>query len=245
MVEREQARAATQGRGGGTSRALLVVGLWALLVGGLQLYAWQAMLQPLELLQALVDLCERSPVGPLIFIGAAALSPLLLLPAALLGSVAGLCFGPWLGILYTLVGCNLSGLLTYSLGRASGRGVAGAGRTGRMLERHCGLLRRNGFLGVVLLRLSFLPYDPVNYLIGVARVPLIVFLAANTLGSLPGVVAIVLAGAAVEGLDQGLPMLNPAVLLGAALLLALSLALALALRRRLGQGQGRHNEGEQ
>jgi uncharacterized membrane protein YdjX (TVP38/TMEM64 family) len=210
-------------------RMLLVISGWALLIGGIQLYAWQQMIHPLELIQDLVQLCHTHPVGPLFFIGAAALSPLLLIPAALLGSVAGLCFGPVLGVVLTLIGCNLSATLTYSLGRLSTRGAKGSGR---LLERYGPHLRRNAFLNVILLRLSFLPYDPVNYLIGLLHIRWASFIVANTIGSLPGVIAIVLAGAALDGIAQGLPMLDSRVLIGSVLLLLLSLGLAVALRRR-------------
>ena len=220
-----------RGPAGTPLRPLLVLGGWALLIGGVQLYAWQNMLNPLKLLQGLVLLCQGSPIGPLLFIGAAALSPLLLVPAALLGAVAGICFGPWLGVLYTIIGCNLSATLTYSLGRLSERGMRSDGMVGRMLARYGPRLRKESFLSVIMLRLSFLPYDPINCLIGMARIGWLRFMAANTLGSLPGVIAIVLAGASVEGLDQGLPMFNPMVLLSAVLLLLLSLGGALALRR--------------
>ncbi len=233
MAKRVRAQAVGQRRP--TARAyqrmLLVISSWALLIGGIQLYAWQQMIHPMELLQSLVDLCRTSVVGPLLFIGAAALSPLLLIPAALLGSVAGLTFGPVTGVIYTMIGCNLSATLTYGLGRLSGRGFSGSGRIGRLIERHKTYLDGNEVLGVILLRLSFLPYDPVNYLIGLMQVRWIWFIVGNTVGSLPGVIAIVLAGAAVEGFDRGLPMVNPGVLIGAALLLLVSLALALSLRR--------------
>ncbi|MCG8352561.1 MAG: VTT domain-containing protein [Chloroflexales bacterium] len=230
MLERNIAVAVGQRRRDGIyQRMLLVIGGWALLIGGIQLYAWQQMIHPLELIQDLVQLCHTHPVGPLFFIGAAALSPLLLIPAALLGSVAGLCFGPVLGVALTLIGCNLSATFTYSLGRFSTRG---AGGSGRLLERYGPHLRRNAFLNVILLRLSFLPYDPVNYLIGLLHIRWVSFIVANTIGSLPGVIAIVLAGAALEGIDQGLPMLDPRVLIGSALLLLLSLGLAIVLRRR-------------
>jgi uncharacterized membrane protein YdjX (TVP38/TMEM64 family) len=207
----------------------LVLGGWVMFVGGGQLYAWQAGLTPLELAHNLGMLCEESVVGPLLFMGAALLSPLLLLPAALLGGVAGICFGPALGIVYTLIGCNLSALLVYSLGRLSGQG---GDRVARLCARYGARLHKQPLLSIVLLRLSFLPYDPINYLVGVLRVRPWPFVLANTLGSLPGVVAIVLTGNALSRFEHGQPALHSAVLLVVAVLVLLSVALALLLRRR-------------
>ena len=64
------------------------------------------------------------------------------------------------------------------------------------------------------------------------RVPWARFILANTLGTLPGVIAIVLAGSSVEGLDHGLPMFNPTILIGGVTLLVLSLGVAALLKRR-------------
>ena len=214
-------------------RLLLVLGAWVLVVGVIQLYAWSEMLTPAKVLQQIVLACQSGPAGPLLFIGVAALSPLLLVPAALLGGLAGACFGPALGVLYTLIGCNLSALLTYSLGRLSRQEH---GRLARLCARYGPRLQRRPLLSVIVLRLSFLPYDPVNYLVGMLHVRLGPFLLGNTLGSLPGVVAIVLAGSAVGRMGEGAALLNPAMLLAAVGLMAASAALALVLRRRSDRG---------
>jgi uncharacterized membrane protein YdjX (TVP38/TMEM64 family) len=233
VVEGGRARAAGLRRLGRPPRALLVLVAWAALVGALQIYAWREMLTPGELLQRLMDACHMEVTGPLLFIGVATLSPLLLVPAALLGGLAGACFGPALGVVYTLIGCNLSALLTYSLGRISRQE---SGYLARLCARYGPRLRRSPFLGVLALRLSFLPYDPVNYLVGLLHVRLWPFLAGNTLGSLPGVVAIVLAGSAVGGLGRGLPHAGPGALAAVVLLVLLSAAVAVVLRRRAGRG---------
>jgi uncharacterized membrane protein YdjX (TVP38/TMEM64 family) len=184
-------------------------------------------------LQQLALACRSGPAGPLLFIGVAALSPLLLVPAALLGGLAGACFGPALGVLYTLIGCNLSALLTYGLGRLSRQEH---GRLARLCTRYGPRLQRRPLLSVIVLRLSFLPYDPVNYVVGLLQVRLGPFLLGNTLGSLPGVVAIVLAGNAVGSIGDEAAALNPAILLSAVVLMAASAALAFVLRRRSDRG---------
>lgn len=230
MIEQELTPPPTERAGAaGYLRLMLVFGAWLLIIGGFQAYAWRQMLTPAELMQNLVESCRAGAAGPLIFIGAAALSPLLLIPAAVLGGIGGVCFGPLDGVLFTLIGCNLSALATYGLGRWSSRDD---NRMTRLCERYGQRLRQRPFLSILLLRLSFLPYDPINYLIGMLRVRIWVFLLANTLGSLPGVIAIVLAGAAVGGIRNGLPLFDPAILVGAVILLLTSVVVAFSLRRR-------------
>lgn len=233
MVDEGRARGLRQRRLAGPPRLLVILGAWGLVVGAIQLYAWREMLTPAEVLQHLVAACRSGPAGPLLFIGVAAFSPLLLVPAALLGGLAGACFGPALGVFYTLIGCNLSALLTYGLGRLSRQEH---GRLARLCARYGPRLQRRPLLSVIGLRLSFLPYDPVNYLVGLLHVRLGPFLLGNTLGSLPGVVAIVLAGSAVGSIGEGAALLNPAMLLAAVGLMAASVALALVLRGRSDRG---------
>lgn len=230
MVEERTASGAPPRRFPQPPRLVLVLAAWGLLVGSIQFYAWHEMITLSELLDRLVIACELSGIGPLLFVGAALLSPMLLVPAALLGGIAGACFGPALGICYTLVGCNLSALLTYSLGRLSRQK---RGRIAKLCAKYGPHLRKQPFLSVVMLRLSFLPYDPVNYVIGLLRVRLWPFLLGNTLGSLPGVVAIVLAGNALGGLRPDVDALHPGFLLGAGVLVLSSLLVAVFLRKRV------------
>ncbi|NCC33644.1 MAG: DedA family protein [Chloroflexia bacterium] len=230
MIEREQELITPQPTGQPRNfRALqrfgLVLGGWLLLVAVIQFYARAQMVQPLDLVENMVTVCQVHPASPFLFIGAAMLSPILLLPAALLGGVAGVCFGPGLGILYTLIGCNLSALLTYSMGRITGHGD---NRIARLCARYGDRLQRHPFVGVLVLRLSFLPYDPINYLIGLLHIPLHSFLLANTLGSLPGVIVIVMAGSALHELGQ----IRPEMVLGVVAGAFISIAVVLVVRRK-------------
>lgn len=214
-------------------RLLVILTAWGLVIGAIQLYAWQEQLTPGELMQQLQQACHSTPAGPLIFVGVTALSPLLLVPAALLGGLAGACFGPAYGILYTLVGCNLSALLAYGLGRLSRQEN---GYLARLCARYGPQLQRRPLLSVIVLRLSFLPYDPVNFLVGLLHVRLWPFLLGNTLGSLPGVVVIVLTGSAVSRLGAGTTAIHPLTLTTVLVLLALSVGLAIVLRQRSKRG---------
>jgi uncharacterized membrane protein YdjX (TVP38/TMEM64 family) len=115
-------------------------------------------------------------------------------------------------------------LLTYGLGRASHRPDR---RIAALGARHGRRVRERPFVGVLLLRLSFLPYDPVNYMVGLLRVQPAPFLLANSVGSLPGVIAIVLAGNALGGLGRDVPHEMVGM---TAVLLVVSVIGALALR---------------
>ncbi len=170
------------------SRLILAIGIWAVLIGGLRLLAVRLDLTMGEALMEVVHVCMLPGFGPLIFLGLFALAPFAMIPAALLGIVAGAAYGPIIGILLTLVGCNLAACIGYALGRWSHQPQPAAGRLVRLRSWLCS----NSFRAVLVARLTFLPYDAVSFLAGSLRIKFGRFLAANTFGVLPGVVLVVL-----------------------------------------------------
>ena len=186
-----------------SKRAFLAFTLWILALGINGYYTHSQGLSPLQSFQAAVDWLRSSTWGPLVFVAAFTLRPILLLPASLLSVSAGYCFGLWGGLLCAHGAGAVAAATGYLLGRWVGlkRNLAEA-----WVER----LRNQGFYTVVVMRWCFLPYDLVSYLAGALRIPLAVFLWASFLGNLPGTTSCVLLGASVEGpLDGGrLPPVN-------------------------------------
>jgi uncharacterized membrane protein YdjX (TVP38/TMEM64 family) len=79
-----------------------------------------------------------------------------------------------------------------------------------------------------------IPYDVVNYLCGYLRVPWGPFVVGTAIGVIPSTVAMVLAGASVDRLDEGLSGVDPRLLGGSVGLVAVSLLVAWAVKRRQG-----------
>jgi uncharacterized membrane protein YdjX (TVP38/TMEM64 family) len=134
---------------------------------------------------------SSSPLGPVLFLLVAALSPLILFPAALLGVVAGHAFGFWFGLLLTLVGCNLSASVAYGIGRQLRPQPANQSLPQGRVARWMKWMQQRGFVAVLVLRITCAPYDAVSYLAGTLRIGWVRFLVANTLGCLPGALALV------------------------------------------------------
>jgi hypothetical protein len=74
-----------------------------------------------ESLVRLSDRFEASPFAPLIVIGGFVLGGLLVMPVMMLIAATGIVFGPWLGMLYSLLGATLSAVFVYGIGREVGR----------------------------------------------------------------------------------------------------------------------------
>ncbi len=194
-------------------------------------------LGPVGVLQALVGVVVDHPAGPLVFVLAYVLRPLLLFSATVLTVGAGHLYGPWLGFLVVVVGANGGALLAYGLARWLGgawatRALAG-GRWGPLAAR----LRERTFETVLTLRFLFAPYDAVNYLAGALRLRPGSFVLATALGSVPGSFTFLLFGASIGDLsvlaDGRLPSLDGRALAGSAALFVASLLASRALRQRV------------
>ncbi len=194
-------------------------------------------LGPVGVLRALVDVVVDHPAGPLVFVLAYLLRPLLLFSATVLTVGAGHLYGPWLGFLVVVIGANGGALLAYGLARWLGgawatRALAG-GRWGALAAR----LRDRTFETVLTLRFLFAPYDAVNYLAGALRLRPGPFVLATALGSVPGSFTFLLFGASIGDLsvlaDGQLPALDARALAGSAVLFVASLLASRTLRRRV------------
>lgn len=199
---------------------------WAIILGGYQIYAWQAGLSPIGAVRELADFMAANPLGWLIFLAVYALRPLVLFPATLLTLAAGFVFGPVLGVVLTIIGANTSAMVAYYVGRFFGGEVIEDGGEG-FIARNTKRLRKNSFETVLIMRFIFLPYDLVNYTAGFLRIRALPFLLATALGSLPATLSFVLFGASVgrEAL-AGNPELDLRILAAAAALFIMSLALS-------------------
>ncbi len=183
--------------------------------------------------QRLVDVLRGSAWAAPAYLTAYALRPLVLFPASLLTIAAGVLFGPVWGIALTVVAANLSAMVAYGLGRMIGRPPPGEeAEAAGLAARWAGRLRERSFATVLVMRLALLPYDLVNYLCGYLRIAPLPFLTATAIGSLPGTVAFVLAGASVDRVDAGLAGFDGRVFAASVVLFVASLAVARTLHAR-------------
>lgn len=117
------------------------------------------------------------------------------LPAAVLTIAAGATFGLANGIVVMLLGATTGAVLAFYLGRVLGRdGVRSL--AGERLAALDGLLRRQGVLSVVLVRLvPLFPYAAVNYLSGLTAVRIRDYTIGTVIGIVPAGTAYVAVGA--------------------------------------------------
>ena len=144
--------------------------------------------------RSLVDLSdsfESSPLAPLIVIGGFVLAGLVVMPVTMLIAATGIVFGPWLGMLYSLIGATLSAVFVYAIGRELGRDTVRrfAGRRINDLSRR---IARRGLTAMIVVRmLPLAPFSIINLVAGASHLAFRDFVLGTVLGIAPGTIVIV------------------------------------------------------
>ena len=139
---------------------------------------------------------------------------------------SGLVFGPWLGILFTIVGENASANFAFLIGRWLGHGWITDLEDGR-LKNWDTKLQEPAITTVLIMRLVYMPFDAVNYGCGMTTKRQRDFFIGTFLGIEPALVTFVLlGGAGAAGVE------NRMLLFGSALVFfVLGLVAARVLRK--------------
>ncbi len=176
---------------------VIIGGLWLGLFGSALILWWRSDIPLTEIPRLLEQwLSEFGLVkAASIYVVIYAIRPLILFPATLLTVASGLVFGPWLGVLFTILGENASANLAFVMGRWFGRGtvVKYADRWRRWDQK----LERNGLVTVLIMRLAMLPFDAVNFGCGLTAVRQRDFALGTFFGILPSLIGFVLLGGTV------------------------------------------------
>jgi len=134
--------------------------------------------------------------GGVVYVVIYIIRPLVFFPATLLTAVSGLIFGPWWGVVYTVIGENLSANLTFLIGRFFGKEMMDrlSSKYSQFNRLDCAF-RDNGFISVFIMRLTHFPFDLVGYLSGACSLRQRDFALGTFIGILPGLITFVLLGA--------------------------------------------------
>lgn len=205
---------------------------WIILIAAYQWYAASNQLSPLQVVQQMLTFMQNGVWGVLIYIVLYAVRPLILFPATFLSVAAGFVFGPFLGVLYTIIASNISSTIAFYVGRYFGEGIFKDDGSDTLIQRYARRMRENSFETVMIMRFIFLPYDAVSYLAGFLRIKYLPFILATALGSIPGTIAFIGFGASIETFDGVLPKLNPVTLGFSFAIFVLSIALSRIFKKR-------------
>jgi len=141
--------------------------------------------------------------APLAYVSFYSFRSLFLFPASVLTVIAGVLFGPLLGMLLTVIGENISANVSFVVGRYFGAGVLRriSSKVKMINQIEC-RFQKNGFIAVLTMRLMFLPFDFVGYSSGVCNIRHRDFALGTFLGTIPGLATFVLLGSSVTDLKN-------------------------------------------
>ncbi|MBV9523476.1 MAG: TVP38/TMEM64 family protein [Alphaproteobacteria bacterium] len=163
------------------STALRIVLVLAVGAGIIAALAWRGAFEPV----AIRDHVAEYPLAPAIFVGIMILGSLVFIPRTILVAAGGLMFGLWWGLLWGTLGSTLGALAGFLLARYVNAGLVGEASMPRLAP----LLRtaeRGGWRIVAFLRLiPVLPHTPVNYALGLTRIPFASYAAGSLIGMVP------------------------------------------------------------
>ena len=168
--------------------------------------------------------------GPIVFVLAYAVGPAFLIPGLPLDLAAGLIFGPIWGTVYSLVGATLGATVAFLTARTVGRDWTEQKLSGPLKKLKDGV-DRGGWEFVAFVRLvPVIPYNLLNYALGLTRIRLVPYVLATFVFMLPATTVYVYTGWAGGEALAGEGTMNETL---ARVALALSALGALAVLPRL------------
>lgn len=182
---------------------------------------------------------DKGNLGPLVYIILFTILPAFFFPVPVLAIAAGLAFGFWAALLYTIIGACLNFILTFLLSR----GIL-HDRVQTYLEKSDKaetlrkFMRGNNaqqfWLLIALRLIPIIPYSLINYAYGLTGISLKKYTLASLLGILPGTVLMVNIGDSVMDLE------GPGLYISIALLLLL-IAIGYFLSKKLLSAKDKEN----
>lgn len=143
--------------------------------------------------------------GMLLYVIAYTIRPLFFFPATLLTLFGGYTFGPFLGTGLDIVGAGSGAVLAFLIARYLGREKMERFVKGKKIERFDQTIQNNGFMVVLYLRLiPLIPFDSINYSLGLSSVKLKSYIAATYLGIIPGAFVLNYIGSSLRTMDRNL-----------------------------------------
>lgn len=161
--------------------------------------------------------------GPMVYVGIYSLRSLFFFPASVLTVIGGLLFGPWIGLVLTLIGENISANISFIVGRYfSADLLKHIASRKNFIPRLACRIQENGFLAVLIMRLSYLPFDLVGYSSGMCNIKQKDFAYGTLIGTLPGLATFAFLGSSIT---------DPRYLTLTAIFLAIGLVIAFFLKK--------------
>jgi len=128
-------------------------------------------------------------MAPIVYIIIYSFLSMLFFPGSILSISGGILFGTFKGTLYALVGAIIGGTLAFLVARYFGQKLVDRILEKRFknLDKQSHKLKEKGFISVLILRLlPFIPFNIVNFSLGITKIKFRDYFLATLVGILPG-----------------------------------------------------------
>jgi uncharacterized membrane protein YdjX (TVP38/TMEM64 family) len=174
--------------------------------------------------------------GPLLYLLIWALAPPLFLPGLPILLAGGILFGPFWGVLYTIIGATAGATLAFLVARYLARDWVAAKIAGTKLATLDDRVAKQGWEIVAFTRLiPIFPFFLLNYAFGLTRIALAAYVLATFFGMLPLTIAYVYFSANVLDLLQG--KISGGLILGLILVALISLVPLIYIKIKARRGE--------
>lgn len=141
---------------------------------------------------AALEAWAQGPMAAVVTIAGFMVGSVLVMPVLVLIAVTIVAFGPWWGFWYAFLGMTVSALLTFAIGRVSGRAIVDR-LAGTRLHDVSRLLGSKGIVAVITMRVFPLaPFSIINAVAGASHITARDFVVGTVIGELPGLVSLAL-----------------------------------------------------
>ena len=212
-------------------RVWIAIAVLAALLGIAAAWRWTPLADHIDIgriTQWAVSL-RSNPARPFIILGAYLVGSIISVPITVLILATALVFGPWMGTVYSFVGCLIGAIVTYAIGYFLGRDFIQklTGPKWQAVERK---INQTGVLAVATLRaIPIAPFTVINIISGAFQVPIRDYLLGSMIGLAPGIIVTNLFAHQLESAFRN-PGVGSFVLL--AVLIVVSVLATLWLRRK-------------
>jgi uncharacterized membrane protein YdjX (TVP38/TMEM64 family) len=159
-------------------KALILLALAGISIGLLEISPIKAHLRP-DQFQRIIG--EAGLMGPALLVIFCAVGTCFFVPGTVFIGVGAAMFGPYLAFACVWPGALAGAVISYLTARRLGREFVHS-LIGDRLKKYDELIERNGFKAILLLRLMFVPFAPMNYGAGLTKVRFWDYFFATALG---------------------------------------------------------------
>ena len=211
---------------GGTLKRIIVIAFVAAAVAVLHASGITGRLEP-ETLRRTV--ASWGMMAPLIYILIYTIAPALFLPGLPITLVGGVVFGPFWGVVYSIVGATSGASLAFLIARYAARDWITGKLTGPRWRKLDQSVEENGWKIVAFTRLvPLFPFNLLNYAFGLTTVPFSTYVVTSFVCMLPACVALIVFSSSFLDLIRG--RVSPGFIGGLGLIFLVSM-IPLAVRR--------------